>query len=160
MDMMDELADAIIRYTDAQDGNGPFATAIEGFGILRSDQDRQLSHLMFRHSLLCMVVRGAKHSTFGAERYDYPAGRSLVVSVDTPGSSVATAEGPGRPFLGLVIGLDPAILRDVLEQLPAPPASDGNALHGIFVEACDGALADCALRAMRLLDTPEAIPML
>lgn len=107
-----------------------------------------------------MVIRGSKYTMFGKDRYDYPAGRALVVSVDTPGSSVATADGPDKQYLGLVIGLDPMVMREVLERLPPFPSDDGVARHGIFVENCEGPLADCALRAMRLLDTPEAIPVL
>ncbi|HEY4802689.1 MAG TPA: AraC family transcriptional regulator, partial [Paraburkholderia sp.] len=40
------------------------------------------------------------------------------------------------------------------------PVPAGDASHGVFVANFDGPLADCALRVVRLLDTPEAIGML
>ena len=51
-------------------------------------------------------------------------------------------------------------MRDVMEGLDSPPAAGGNARHGVFVTEVDEPVADCALRAVRLLDTPKAIPML
>lgn len=156
---MRELVDAVTRYTDAREGEGPFTTPIPDFIVLRSDEAKHVSHILFQPAL-CMVLQGAKWTSFGGRRFDYPAGRGLVVSVETPGSSEASGGGPDRPFLGLAVGLDPGIVREVLERLPAPPAPERRSREGIFVVDCEGPLTDCALRAMRLLDTPEAIPHL
>ncbi len=57
--MSDDLVAAVTRYTDAQAGEGPFATAIEGLTILRSNHEKRPSHMIFKPAL-CIVVQGAK----------------------------------------------------------------------------------------------------
>jgi threonine dehydrogenase-like Zn-dependent dehydrogenase len=59
---------------------------------------------------------------------------------------------PSEPFLGLIIEFDLAIMREVMEQLDTPAETRGEMGQGVFVIDCDGPLADCALRAMRLLE--------
>jgi len=58
------------------------------------------------------------------------------------------------------LGLDLAIMRSVAESLEAPPTASGEVGAGVFVTDFQGPLADCALRLVRLLETPQAIPTL
>ncbi len=64
------LLEAVKRYTDAQVGESPFATAIEGMTILRSDHEKPPKHLIFKPAL-CITVQGAKWAIFGDHRFDY-----------------------------------------------------------------------------------------
>jgi AraC-like DNA-binding protein len=153
------LADVVTRYTDAQPQEGPYQTAIEGFTILRSDQERAPAHLVFKPAL-CLVVQGAKWAIFGDRRLDYRAGQALVVNIELPALGRVAQASPSEPFLGLIIEFDLAVIREVMEQLDTPPETRGDTEEGVFVIDCDGPLADCALRIMRLLDTPKAIPVL
>jgi AraC-like DNA-binding protein len=97
---------------------------------------------------------------FGDRRFDYSAGQALVVSVEAPASGRVTQASPSEPYLGVIIELDLGVMGEVMEGLDSPPVAGGNARNGIFVTAVDPSVADCALRAVRLLDTPKAIPML
>jgi AraC-like DNA-binding protein len=115
---------------------------------------------MIHKPALCIVVQGAKCTTFGDTRFEYWAGQALVVSVEMPASGRVTEASPSEPYLGVIIELDLGVMRDVLEGLDTPPAATTDAGYGVFVTDFDGPLAECALRAVRLLDTPKAIPML
>ena len=157
--MSSALVESVKRYTDNQAGGNPYATPIEGVMLLRSDREKLPSHLIMKPAL-CVVVQGAKWTTFGDKRYDYRAGQALVVSVESPAFGRVVEASPTKPFLGVVIEFDLAVMRDVMESLPAPPRLEGHIGHGIFVTDFDGPLADCVLRIVRLLDTPDAIPML
>jgi hypothetical protein len=53
--MPDSLVEAVTRYTDAQRGESPFATAIAGFAILRSNNEKLPSHTILKPAL-CVVV--------------------------------------------------------------------------------------------------------
>lgn len=159
-DRLQELTRAIHRYTTAQAGSNPFVTAIEGFTILRSEHAKQPSHRIFKPAL-CITVQGAKWAAFGEKRFVYRAGQALVVSVEMPSRGTVSAASPTEPFLGLVIEFDRVILQDVMEELGIhlrPPA--GERARGAFVIQLTRPLADCALRAVRLLGTPEAISAL
>ena len=154
--MPDSLVEAVTRYTNAQRGESPFATAIAGFTILRSNNEKHPSHTILKPAL-CVVVQGAKWTNVGTRRFQYKAGQALVVSIEIPSVSRVTEARPGRPYLAVVIEFDLGIMREVMEELDTPVVADGKAVHGIFVTNFDGALADCVLRAVRLLDKPKAI---
>jgi AraC-like DNA-binding protein len=157
--MLEDLVKAVRHYADRQVGESPFATAIKGLAILRSDQEKQPNHLILKPAL-CIVLQGAKWTMFGNKRFDYHAGQALIVSVEMPAVGRVVAASPGKPFLGLVIEFDLAVLREVMEGLDAPPKANGDVGRGVFVADFDGPMADCALRMVRLLETPKAIPVL
>ncbi len=155
--MMDTLIAAVTRYTDAQPGDSPFATAIDGLTILRSNHEKPPAHLIFKPAL-CLVLQGAKWAIFGDKRYDYRAGQALVVSVELPALGRIVEASPAEPYLGVIIEFDLAAMRDIMEGIGARPEPGGDPGPGVFVSAVDSPIADCALRLIRLLDTPEAIP--
>src|ERR1700689_2765196 len=99
--MLDELVEVVRRYTDAQAGESPFATAIEGLTILRSNHERRPNHRIFRPAF-CITVQGAKSAIFGDQRFDYRAGQALVVSVEMPGFGTVAEASPSEPYLGVI----------------------------------------------------------
>jgi AraC-like DNA-binding protein len=157
--MSASLLEAVNRFTEAQAGPSPFATAIDGLTILRSNHEKRPAHLIFKPAL-CIVVQGAKWAVFGDKRFDYRAGQALLVSVEMPALGRVAQASPSEPFLGLIIELDLAVMREVMESLHNPPKASGEIGSGVFVTDFAGPLADCALRTVRLLDTPDAIDML
>ncbi|KVL27308.1 AraC family transcriptional regulator [Burkholderia sp. MSMB1835] len=157
--MSDELLERVAHLTGGQRDESPVATAIDGLILLRSNRER-LSAPRIMKPALCVVVQGAKWTTFGGRRYDYGPGRALVVSVEMPATSRIVKASDAEPFLGLVLEFDLAMMRDVLERLDTPPLqAAGPVGHGVCVTDFGGPLADCVLRLVRLLDTPEAIPI-
>jgi AraC-like DNA-binding protein len=157
--MPNGLVEAVTHYTNAQAGESPYATAIEGLTILRSNHEKQPSHMIFKPAL-CVVVQGAKWTAFGNKRFDYKAGQALIVSLEMPAFGRVTEASPSEPYLGLVIEFDLAMMHDVMEGLDSPPAAGGDIGRGVFVTDFEGPLADCVLRMVRLLGTPKAIPAL
>jgi AraC-like DNA-binding protein len=157
--MLDGLMEAVRRYTDAQVGQSPFVTPIEGLTILRSDHEKRPNHLIFKPAL-CIVVQGAKWAIFGDQRFDYRAGQALVVSVEMPAFGTVAEASPSEPYLGVIIEFDLPVMRQVINELNTPPKASPKVERGVFVTDFDGPLEGCALRMVRLLDTPEAIPVL
>jgi AraC-like DNA-binding protein len=156
MDMGEQLAEALLRYTNSQPGTSPFTTAIDGLAILRSDHPKPPSHMISRPAM-CIVAQGAKWATFGGERLEYRAGQALVIGVETPSIGRVVEASPGAPCLVLAFELDLAIMRSVADALDTPPRPSGRPAQGVFVTDFQGPLADCALRLVRLLETPKAI---
>jgi AraC-like DNA-binding protein len=154
-----QLAEALLRYTDNQHGESPFMTAIDGLAILRSDHPKPPRH-MIALPAMCIVAQGAKWATFGDNRLEYRAGQALVVGVETPSIGRVIEASPEEPCLVLAFELDLAIIRSVAAGLDKPPRGSGEPGRGVFVSDFQGPLADCALRLVRLLDTPEAISTL
>lgn len=157
--MADDLVQSVLRYTERQPSKSPIATAVEGLTILRSDHPKPLSHMIIKPAL-CITLQGAKWTAFGERRFDYGAGQAMVVGVEMPAVGQVTEASPTRPYLGLVVELNLGLMREVVESLDSPPAAVESVRHGVFVSDFEGPLADCATRAVRLLDTPQAIPLL
>jgi AraC-like DNA-binding protein len=152
------LLDAVERYT-APLGEGYFVTAIDGFTIARLNNAQPPAHHIVKPSL-CTVLQGGKWATFGDTQFNYRAGQALIVSLEIPSFGRVTDASPSEPYLGLMIEFDLTIMREVLEKLDDPPPVSGETGAGWFVTDLAGPMADCALRMVRLLDTPKAIPML
>ena len=153
------LAEALHRWTERAAGDSPFATPIDGVVIMRSDGPKPPSHFVQQPSV-CVIAQGAKWALFGGDRLAYRAGQALVVGVDTPSTGRVVEASPNEPCLVLAFALDLATLRNVADDLPVRPRPVGERGRGVLVTDFAGPLADCALRLVRLLDTPAAIPAL
>ncbi|MCA3821943.1 MAG: AraC family transcriptional regulator N-terminal domain-containing protein, partial [Burkholderia sp.] len=62
--MSDELVERVARLTGGQGDERRFATAIDGLTLLRSNRERLPAPLIMKPAL-CVVVQGAKWTTFG-----------------------------------------------------------------------------------------------
>jgi AraC-like DNA-binding protein len=155
-----ELAQSLRQYTEGADGSNTFPTAIEGLSILRSDQANRPAHCLFKPALY-MTLQGAKWATFGEKRYKFAAGQALMVAVDIPSRGTVTVASSKTPYLGLAIVLDFAIMQEVAEAIQMALTVSGKPkARGAFVLELNRQLVDCAQHAIRLLETPEAIPTL
>ncbi len=157
--MLPRLVAAVTRFGKRQTGQSPYYTKVPGLIVLRSQAERHPTHIIHKPAL-CIVVQGAKWTTFGNRRLHYKAGQAMVVSLEMPGSSQVVEGGPDAPYLSVIIELDANAMRDVMESLDDPPQLDAKPGPGAFVADFDGPLVECALRAVRLLDSPAAIPIL
>jgi len=157
--MVDELREAVKRYTETAGRQNPFTTAVSGLTLLRSDRERRPQPLIHKPAL-CAAVQGAKREIFGDRQLEYRAGQALIVSFETPAFGTIVEASRRKPFLGVVIEFDLAIMRDVVSELPVPPRAIEPRGPGILVTDLSGPLADSVLRLVRLLDNPAAIPIL
>jgi len=157
--MLSMLRETVKRYVDSQVGPSPFTTAIKGLTLLRSDHEKRTDFHICKPAL-CIVVQGAKWTMFGEKRVDYQAGQAMVVSVEMPAFSTIVKASPSEPYLGVIIEFDLSLMREVIDSLDTLPTESGESGRSVFVTDFDGPLADCALRMVRLLDTPQAISML
>ena len=106
--MPDSLLELVTRYTEEQSGNSPYSTPVEGLILLRAERERRPNPLIMKPAL-CVVVQGAKWTTFGDKRYDYRAGQALVVSVEMPAFSRVAQASAAKPYLGVIIEFDLAV---------------------------------------------------
>jgi AraC-like DNA-binding protein len=155
-----ELAQTVRQYTESADGSDPLPTAIEGLRFLRSDKANRPGYCLFKPALY-MTLQGAKWATFGEKRYKFAAGQGLMVAVDVPSRGTVTDASSNKPYLGIELELDFGIMQEIAEQIEMPPTiSSKPGSGGAFVLELNSQLVDCARHAVRLLETPKAIPTL
>jgi AraC-like DNA-binding protein len=157
--MLEELVAAMLRYTDRREGPSPYLTAIDSVYILRSDHPNPPVHRISQPAM-CIVAQGEKWASFGGMRFEYRAGEALLVGVEAPSLGRVSGASPDRPCLVLAFGLDLATMRSVAAELNESPKASSDVGRGVLVTDFLGPLADCALRLVKLLDTPGAISVL
>ena len=157
--MTQALQRAVRDYVDAHgDASGIAVTPLRGVGMMRAYKPTGLMKSIYK-PLVCLILQGAKQVTAGAETYTFAAGQSALVSADVPIVSRVTRASRTEPYLALAIELDMTVLLDLSAQLGGSTDAT-TAVPAVLVDDTDAAVADCALRLMRLLDRADAIPVL
>jgi AraC-like DNA-binding protein len=154
---MSELLQTVRRHADSlAQGDGIVATIIPGFNLARALGPSDLLHAMAQPHVV-IVVQGAKLVTMGAQAFAFSAGESLLVAADVPTVSQVTRASPAAPYYSLALQLDAALIADLAGRMDdAAPADTAP----IRVDPTAREVADAALRLVRLLDRPEAAPVL
>lgn len=154
---MNSLKYAICRYADLHAGDdGVAPTPVEGLRIKCVRRPTVPDHSIYK-PLLCLVLQGAKQLTIGHETRLFRTGQSVIVGVDAPVTSRIVEASQHQPYVAVAIEIDMALLRELAAELGASAASDGGRPSALFVVDTDEAVMDCAMRLVRLIDTPEVI---
>jgi AraC-like DNA-binding protein len=155
--MTDTLLSAVRRYVDTYaDPGGLAQTPISGLTTIRALEPSGLQYAISR-PLVCLVLQGRKEVAMGAQHFSFEAGDSLLITADVPTLSRVTRASAEEPYISLVLDLDMAMIAELSLQTQAELPAPGGAVRA---EPTDGEVADAALRLMRLLDRPAAVPVL
>ncbi|RWO07806.1 MAG: AraC family transcriptional regulator [Mesorhizobium sp.] len=151
------LLDLVRSFADTHaDRFGAASTPVPGLTAIRATQPGELQVAVNR-PLVAMLLQGAKRVTIGAETLEFGPGESLLISADVPTVSQITQATLGAPYYSLMLELDPVLMRELAVEIAAVP---GDPRKPVRVEPTDADVADVALRLMRLLDRPFALPVL
>lgn len=154
---MTDLLNTVRRYAQTHaDRVGMAPTSIPGLTTVRATAPSGLLHAISR-PLICLVLQGGKRVTVGTRDFAFAAGDSLIVSADVPTVSQITQASVAAPYLSLVLELDLAVIADLAMQMDAESAPDYSPVR---IVPTDAEVADAALRLMRLLERPAALPVL
>ncbi len=157
--MTQALSRAIWQYANVHaNAEGLAATPLQGVGLMRAYAPTGIMKSIYK-PLVCLILQGAKRVMVGQGTYDFAAGQSAIVSADVPVVSRITQASRAEPYLALAIELDTTVLLDLSAQIGGPNDA-GAAIPAVLIDDTDAAVADCALRLVRLLDRTEAIPLL
>lgn len=151
-----ELATLILRHTE---GNGLHPTAIEQLSFGRSDATTSAIYSV-DEPRLTLIVQGKKELLLGEETYPYHAGQYQVLSVALPLSGCVVEATPDQPCLVLKLSLDIVQLCDLVVQMGFSAIKQEHSVRGLWVSNADATLIECVLRLVKLLETPQDIPIL
>lgn len=155
--MTDTLLNAVRRYTETHaDPVGLAQTPIPGLATVRAMSPTGLVHAISR-PLVCLVLQGGKQVTMGTQVFAFAAGESLLITADVPTVSQVTGASATVPYLSLVLELDPAVISELAVQMRSGFVAESAPVR---IEPTDAEVADAALRLMRLVDRPSAVPVL
>lgn len=150
-----ELADRIARLTP---GDGTHATAVPSLHLARISTPMPCSQVLYEPRL-CIVAQGSKLTMLAGETYRYDPLHYLVVSMTLPMVGQIIEATPEHPYLSLRLDIDlEQIGALILDTDPPTPATEID--RGVFAARANAQLLDAVLRLMRLLDTPNDLPVL
>ncbi|ESS39815.1 exoenzyme S synthesis regulatory protein ExsA [Burkholderia cenocepacia] len=155
METLTEIASVIAQHVSM---DGFQATPIERMTLVRSSTVTMPMPNVYRPQL-CLVAEGHKEVTLGDRVLKYAPGRYGVVTYDLPATGRVVDATPDKPYLCLYLDFDPVMLADLALRVPPLPEAPSPPV-GKTVSDAGAALLDAALRLLRLLDNPAALPVL
>ena len=145
----DELVERIARAV-RDDGT---AEPLDGLLLRRASAPTELGHGVSSPSF-CVIAQGSKEVLLGDRRYRYDPAHYLIATAALPVASRITEASPERPYLSLVLTLDPALVGSVMVEAGHPAPRGQSAVTAIDVSPLDAGLLDAVVRLVRLLDAP------
>jgi|GEM_PF-3816453 len=95
--------------------DGFVATLIPSLQIVRCSAPSEPVPAVYRPSF-CYVLQGSKELTVSGRTFRYSEGQYMVSSVDLPVTGEITRATAGRPYLCLVVSIEPPLIYDVLQN--------------------------------------------
>jgi AraC-like DNA-binding protein len=145
----EELAERIARAA-RRDGT---VEAPGGLRLLRASSPSPKDHGVSSPAF-CVIAQGSKEVLLGDDCYRYDANRYLITAAALPIATRITEASEKRPYLGVVLGLDPALVGSVMVEAGHPAPREHAAVRAFDVSALDAGLLDAVVRLVGLLDAP------
>src|SRR5690606_36622887 len=134
-------------------------TTIPDLRMMCVDTPRGDLHSVYR-PLVCLILQGAKRMIVGREDQTFSAGQYVIVRADMPVVGRIVHASPAEPYLAVAVQLEMSLIRRLSQELVGRCLQQPRQEGTLFVEDTGANLLDCAERLMRLLDRPEAAPVL
>src|SRR5829696_984259 len=145
----EELAERVARAV-REDG------AVEepgGLRLLRHSSPTSKEHGVSSPAF-CVIAQGSKEVLLGDDCYRYDANHYLITAAALPTATRVTEASEERPYLGVVLGLDPALVGSVMVEAGYPAPRDQTAVRAFDVSRLEAGLLDAVVRLVGLLDAP------
>jgi AraC-like DNA-binding protein len=106
-----------------------------------------------------LIITGSKTMTVGERTFRYDPATYFVMSVDLPAVGSVHPSNAGDPYLAVSLTLEPAIVANLLADLPKPT---GGKLYdsGFSIAPVTDEFLDAWVRMLRLMERPDDIPAL
>ncbi|MFL5618374.1 MAG: AraC family transcriptional regulator N-terminal domain-containing protein [Gemmatimonadaceae bacterium] len=154
--MCADLARLLQRQRGADGGH---ETAIPSLALWRFSHPTEMAPGL-QQPAVYVVVQGRKHVVFGGETYVYDPSQYLAVSLELPVVSRVVEATPEVPYLCLTLRVDARELAALIVETGRSAPRDDHDGRALFVSPLEAPLLDGLLRLVRLLDTPDDIPVL
>jgi AraC-like DNA-binding protein len=146
------LAQLLTRHASTP---GIHPTSIPGLSVVRHDQPSEVATQDWQKPSMCLVAQGRKRVLPGDEVLDYDPSHFLVYSVDLPVRANVVEARPDRPYLCLMLDIDPSEISALMLKFGTPAGAASGSGGGLHLNHTTAPMLDAVIRLVRLLDTPE-----
>ena len=151
----EELVERIARAVQ-EDGN---IEPLPGLSLARHSAPQEPLHGLFKPTL-CVIAQGSKEVLLGDSRYRYDPLHYLLVTVDLPTATQVLEASKEQPYLSFVLELAPTLVNTVMVETGYDAAPHHADMRAINVSPLDVNLLDAVVRLVRLLNSPDEVPIL
>ncbi|WNJ93612.1 AraC family transcriptional regulator [Bosea sp. 685] len=109
--------------------------------------------------MINLILTGSKTMTVGDRTFRYDPATYFVMSVDLPAVGSVHPSNDGEPYLAISLTLEPAIVANLLADLPKPAGGELFS-PGFSVAPVSPELLDAWVRMLRLMERPNEIAAL
>ncbi|MDQ0230186.1 AraC family transcriptional regulator [Metabacillus malikii] len=155
MNQSNELVELIERLAKT---DGTHETEIPGLRFIKTSQTSEPIHTVYEPSL-CVIAQGSKVVMLGEESYQYDSASYLTASVHLPITGQVIKASQEEPYLSVHIPLDMRQMFEVLQSAKQTKSTHTSG-RGLEITPISDSLLEAILRLIKLLDTPEDIPVL
>ena len=127
--------------------------ALDGLSLARLSKPMESVNALYEPAF-CFVVQGGKRVLLGEEVFWYDPGHYLIFTVGLPVVFRVEEASEERPYFGMRLDLDPALVASVMMEAGAETRKSDAGVKAIGVSPVDADLLDAVVRLVRLLDTP------
>lgn len=143
------------KYTEAQGELGVYRqTDIDGLMVVQNRKKTTITGTLY-HPVLCLILQGAKEVTVGSRRIECIGDSSVIVSHTLPIQSRITSASATEPYLAMILQLDLATLRDLVDGVP-PAMQSQVGTTSIAVDKVSQPLLEAMHRLYSLNTDPSA----
>jgi AraC-like DNA-binding protein len=148
--LREELAERVARAV----GEDGAVEAPGGLSLVRRSSPTPKDHGVSSPAF-CVIAQGSKEVLLGDDCYRYDADHYLITAAALPTATRVTEASEERPYLGVVLGLDPALVGSVMVEAGHPAPRENAAVRAFDVSPLDAGLLDALVRLVGLLDSPS-----
>lgn len=153
-DVITSLAKNVDRLSQT---DGDHQTAISTLSLHRRSKP-SATHCIYNLGL-GIVLQGEKQVIIGEEIFTYTSGQSMLTTIDIPVVSHTRCTTGHKPFLGLMLSLDVAMIRKIVSQLGQLDFKE-KIQPSFGVQVIDYALIESINRLVNLIDEPVLLSQL
>jgi AraC-like DNA-binding protein len=146
----EELVERITRALP-EDGT---AEPLGGLLLTRASAPSGLVYSVF-FPAFCVIAQGRKEMLLGENRYWYDPAHYLIATAELPIVAQITEASTERPYLGLILTLDPSLVGSVMAETGHGAAQSQSLVTAIDVSPLEAGLLDAVVRLVTLLDSPS-----
>jgi AraC-like DNA-binding protein len=151
----EELVERLMRALP-EDGT---AKPLPGLQLTRASSPTGLGYSVF-FPAFCVIAQGRKEVLLGDNRYWYDPMHYLIATAELPIATQITEASKERPYLGLILTLDPSLVGSVMVEVGHGAPRSHSLVTAIDVSPLDAGLLDAVVRLVTLLDAPSEVHFL
>lgn len=139
--------------------DGTHDTQVPGMRLIRASQSAEPVYSVYEPSL-CVVAQGSKVVMLGQEMYQYDPNSFITASVHLPITGQVMEASRETPYLSVQILFDMNQVLGVIQAAGDSIRAGNETCRSLKVSRIDDTLLDAVLRFVKLIETPQDIPVL